>query len=41
MISTQALNDVKGRILDDDSIIATLETLKTEATEISQKVEWK
>merc|ERR1719193_2940621 len=35
----QALNDVKGRILDDDSIIATLETLKKEATEISQKVE--
>ena len=27
----QALNDVKGRILDDDSIITHLETLKTEA----------
>lgn len=30
----QALNDVKGRILDDDSIITHLETLKTEAREV-------
>lgn len=35
----QALNDVKGRILDDDSIISTLEKLKHEAAEISKKVE--
>ncbi|XP_027203133.2 dynein heavy chain, cytoplasmic isoform X1 [Dermatophagoides pteronyssinus] len=35
----QALNDVKGRILDDDSIISTLEKLKHEAGEISKKVE--
>ncbi|KAK3912297.1 Dynein heavy chain, cytoplasmic [Frankliniella fusca] len=35
----QALNDAKGKILDDDSVITTLETLKHEAAEISQKVE--
>ncbi|GAB6020623.1 Dynein heavy chain, cytoplasmic [Chamberlinius hualienensis] len=35
----QALNDSKGRILDDDSVITTLETLKHEAAEISKKVE--
>lgn len=35
----QALNDAKGRILDDDSIISTLEKLKTEAAEISRKME--
>ncbi|EDV24404.1 uncharacterized protein TRIADDRAFT_24890 [Trichoplax adhaerens] len=35
----QALNDSKGRILDDDSVITTLETLKKEAAEISNKVE--
>uniref|UniRef100_T1JGT9 Dynein heavy chain, cytoplasmic n=1 Tax=Strigamia maritima TaxID=126957 RepID=T1JGT9_STRMM len=35
----QALNDAKGRILDDDSVITTLETLKLEAAEISEKVE--
>ncbi|KPM05539.1 dynein heavy chain, cytoplasmic-like protein [Sarcoptes scabiei] len=35
----QALNDVKGRILDDDSIISTLENLKHEAADISKKVE--
>lgn len=35
----QALNDSKGKILDDDSVIATLETLKREASEISAKVE--
>lgn len=34
----QALNDAKGKILDDDSIIATLETLKKEAADIGQKV---
>lgn len=35
----QALNDAKGKILDDDSVIATLETLKKEAADIGQKVE--
>ncbi|CAB0033630.1 unnamed protein product [Trichogramma brassicae] len=35
----QALNDAKGKILDDDSIITTLETLKQEAADISKKVE--
>lgn len=35
----QALNDAKGKILDDDSVIATLETLKKEAQDIGQKVE--
>ncbi|XP_022096690.1 cytoplasmic dynein 1 heavy chain 1-like isoform X2 [Acanthaster planci] len=35
----QALNDTKGRILDDDSIITTLETLKKEAAEVTRKVE--
>ncbi|XP_074643936.1 cytoplasmic dynein 1 heavy chain 1-like isoform X2 [Tubulanus polymorphus] len=35
----QALNDAKGKILDDDSIISHLETLKTEASEIAKKVE--
>lgn len=34
-----ALNDAKGKILDDDSVITTLENLKTEAAEISRKVE--
>ena len=34
-----ALNDVKGRILDDDSIITHLEKLKKEAAEIARKVE--
>ena len=34
----QALNDSKGRILDDDSVISTLEKLKTEAAEISRYV---
>lgn len=34
----QALNDVKGRILDDDSIISKLENLKQEAADISRKV---
>ena len=35
----QALNDAKGKILDDDSVIASLETLKREAFEIGKKVE--
>lgn len=35
----QALNDSKGRILDDDSVISTLEKLKNEASEITRKVE--
>ncbi|XP_053373809.1 cytoplasmic dynein 1 heavy chain 1-like isoform X4 [Mercenaria mercenaria] len=35
----QALNDVKGRILDDDSIITHLETLKKEAAEVARKME--
>lgn len=35
----QALNDSKGRILDDDHVISTLEKLKNEAAEISRKVE--
>lgn len=35
----QALNDAKGKILDDDSVITTLETLKKEAEDISKKVE--
>lgn len=35
----QALNDAKGKILDDDSVIATLETLKKEAYDINQKVD--
>ncbi|KAF5301350.1 hypothetical protein FQA39_LY10748 [Lamprigera yunnana] len=35
----QALNDAKGKILDDDSVITTLETLKQESAEIGKKVE--
>ncbi|TRY83561.1 hypothetical protein DNTS_016270 [Danionella cerebrum] len=35
----QALNEVKGRILDDDTIISTLENLKKEAAEVTRKVE--
>ncbi|XP_071453347.1 dynein heavy chain, cytoplasmic isoform X3 [Hetaerina americana] len=35
----QALNDAKGKILENDSVITTLETLKHEAAEISKKVE--
>lgn len=34
----QALNGSKGRILDDDSVISTLERLKLEADDISRKV---
>ena len=33
------LNDSKGQILDDDSVITTLETLKKEASDISLKVQ--
>lgn len=33
------LNDSKGQILDDDSVITTLETLKKEAADISLKVQ--
>merc|ERR1719193_265891 len=35
----QVLNDAKGQILDDDSVITTLETLKQEAADISVKVQ--
>ncbi|CAG0913348.1 unnamed protein product [Notodromas monacha] len=34
-----ALNEAKGRILDDDSVIDTLEKLKKEAADISRKVD--
>ena len=34
----QALNESRGNILDDDHVIATLETLKKEAAEISKKI---
>ncbi|KAK4240895.1 dynein heavy chain, N-terminal region 1-domain-containing protein [Achaetomium macrosporum] len=34
----QALNESRGNILDDDNVIETLETLKTEAAEISAKM---
>ena len=33
------LNEAKGRILDDDNVINTLETLKTEAAEVGRKVD--
>jgi dynein heavy chain 1, cytosolic len=32
-----ALNESKGKILDDDSVIATLEKLKNEAKEVQKK----
>eukprot|EP01114_Cavostelium_apophysatum_P023031 TRINITY_DN854_c0_g1_i2.p1 TRINITY_DN854_c0_g1~~TRINITY_DN854_c0_g1_i2.p1 ORF type:complete len:4577 (-),score=1545.65 TRINITY_DN854_c0_g1_i2:38-13768(-) len=35
----KALNDSQGNILDDDKIIATLETLKNETAEVLTKVE--
>ena len=35
----QCLNEAKGRILDDDTVITTLETLKKEAAEVSKKVD--
>lgn len=35
----QALNESKGRILDDDNVLTTLEKLKTEAAEVRVKVE--
>ena len=34
----QALNESRGNILDDDNVIETLETLKTEAAEIQVKM---
>ncbi|KAL9108457.1 MAG: hypothetical protein Q9227_006791 [Pyrenula ochraceoflavens] len=34
----QALNESQGNILDDDTVIDTLETLKTEAGDISRKM---
>lgn len=34
----QALNESRGNILDDDRVIDTLETLKTEAASVSQKM---
>ncbi len=34
----QALNESRGNILDDDNVIETLETLKKEAAEISDKM---
>ncbi|KAK3324626.1 dynein heavy chain, N-terminal region 1-domain-containing protein [Cercophora scortea] len=34
----QALNESRGNILDDDNVIETLETLKTEAADISDKM---
>lgn len=34
----RALNESRGNILDDDNVIETLETLKTEAAEISAKM---
>ena len=33
------LNEAKGRILDDNKVISTLETLKKEAAEVSRKVD--
>jgi dynein heavy chain 1, cytosolic len=38
-LSLQVLNEAKGRILDDDTVISTLETLKKEAAEVSKKAE--
>lgn len=35
----QALNDAKGKILNDDFVITILKTLKQEAADISKKVE--
>ena len=32
------LNNVQGRILDDDSVITALETLKKEADQVQEKV---
>lgn len=34
-----ALNESKGKILDDNSVIETLEKLKTEASEIAAKAD--
>jgi dynein heavy chain 1 len=35
----KALNESKGSILEDDKVITTLETLKTEAADITRKVQ--
>ncbi|XP_055327511.1 dynein heavy chain, cytoplasmic-like [Paramacrobiotus metropolitanus] len=35
----QALNEAKGKILDDDNVLTTLERLKHEAAEVQQKVD--
>ena len=35
----QCLNEAKGRILDDNTVISTLETLKKEAAEVTRKVD--
>ncbi|CAF1543103.1 unnamed protein product, partial [Didymodactylos carnosus] len=35
----ESLNNVKGRILDDDTIITRLETLKKEAADVTKKVQ--
>jgi len=35
----QALNYVKGKILDDDSVVTSLQSQKKEALEIGKKVE--
>ena len=35
----RALNESSGNILDDDTVIATLETLKREAAEVTRKVQ--
>jgi dynein heavy chain 1 len=35
----QVLNEAKGRILDDNTVISTLETLKKEAADVTSKVE--
>jgi dynein heavy chain 1 len=35
----QALNESRGNILDDDRVIDTLETLKTDAAEVSRKMQ--
>jgi len=35
----KALNESSGNILDDDKVISTLETLKTEAAAVMKKVD--
>lgn len=34
-----ALNNVQGSVLDNDQVISTLETLKTEATEVQKQID--